>query len=681
MNFLDLNCSEPNKTNVTYTIETPLVPFIINANGMISANSTLDYEQTTNYTLSVTCSDPAEPTQVGRTTVHIWLTPVNEFRPEFTPSTALAVFVAETEPAGTVLFSRITGRGRETYTVIDHDAGSDGDIFFTLNSPDDPEIEEYFTINRTTGDIAIKQILDIDNGANTTFTIKFTACDYDPPNDTCPNKVVTIFVTPENDNYPQFAEQFYQVVVPENTTEGAIVLMTICTDADKPIDTALNIGFQNTDEVGFTPLTEVTQAFSVNPNTGSIVVVSIDYERMQNYTFKLICNDSFGYSNITTVFIEVSNEADEVPIFSQVQIMQTFIIATYPPGTQVAAIWCIDGDVAINASISYSIFDPSGQFSIQDDGRLVVNSTLQQFATYMMRYEVIVICSETVPPYLVANTSLLLKVIKNDTTPPSISPPLPIGGRFSVLENATVGHVLAVFSATDSDSPGVEFSIRGNTAGNTFSINSTTGMLIVESSLDRETVSSYFLVVTVTEERLLPGEAQSSSIEIEISIGDVNDNSPTCGQNEPETSFEAGRHDSITVYTLSCSDRDLGQNSELSYCVDSTVPSVSAGQFSVSGPALIFDGTAEGDDAFTVIIVISDSGSPQLSTTLRVKVNVTGSAGFTFPLFIVIIVIIVVAFVVLALLILCVVIGSVYWDNHRKKYKHNNIVGYVTCLP
>lgn len=678
INFHDLTC---NGTNITYNITTPSVPFSISASGMLSANSVLNYEETTNYTLSVICFDPAVPGEVGRTTVHILLMPVNEYRPKFPSQSSLAVLVSEIEPLGTILFSRTAGRGRRQYTVIDRDAGPDGDIFFTLNSPDDPEIDRYFSINRTTGDITIKQTLDIDSGANTTFSIKFTACDCDcdPPNDTCPNKVVTVFVFAVNDNYPQFTKQFYQVNISENTPEGTIVLNATCTDADVMVGSSITVDFQNpADDVGFTPNTDVTQAFNINPN-GRITVVSIDHETMQNYTFKLKCTDEYGLSNTTTVSITVGNEADEVPVFTQVTILQNYTIATYPPGTQVAVVQCIDGDAAFNASISYSIVDPSGQFSIQNDGRVKINRTLQPFDMYRTCYVITVICSEAMPPYFTANHSLTLEVIKNDTTPPSISFPLPSGGihRFNILEDATNGYVIAVIAAEDPDSPRVIFSLRGN-IGNTFSINSTTGLFMVESSLDRETISSYLLTVIATEERLLPGVAQSGSVEVEVIIGDVNDNHPTCSQTNAETSLEAGRHHSVTVYTLNCTDRDQGRNSELSYSILSTDPSVPDGEFRVSGPALVFHGTAKAFDSFTVAMSISDGGTPQLSTTLQVKVNVI-AAGFTFPLFIVIVVIILVVIIVFVLLTLCVLIGCVYCDNHKKKYRRNTIVGYVTC--
>ena len=645
-----------------YSIVTPSVPFSI-ANGSISADSVLDYEQTSNYTLNVTCFYLAQLTQAGSTTVQISLLPVNEFLPTFQNPPSPVVFVPETDPPGTVIVSTTVGVTAVTYSVSDQDAGPDGNVFFTFNDPD-PEVERYFSINKSTGDIMIIQSIDYDKNASISISIKITACDHDPPINLCPNKVITVFVTPENDNYPQFSNQSYRTNISEDTPGGAVVLTTVCTDADINVGQFSKITFLNISEAGITPLSDVLLAFALDSVTGSISVKDLDYESRQSYVFNIECRDTLGLTNTSTVFIAVNNVADEAPDFSQ--ITQSRIINTSPPGTQVAAVQCVDGDTTINTVILYSIVDTSGQFSIGSDGRITVNSTLNEFVSYLKGYEVTVICREEVSPFLATSTTLSLEVIKEDTMPPSISSTSPINGGISVLENATIGNVIAGFTAADPDSPKVVFSLSGNT-GNEFDIDSMTGVLTVGAALDRETISSYRLMVIATEVRALPGEPKNDSISVEITIVDVNDNSPSCGGTDFEANLEAGTYDSTTVFTFTCTDSDTGQNGALTYSLLSTAPSVST-QFSISGSTLQFGGNALASESFIVQAIVSDGGSPQMFTTLQVVVNVTEPSSSTFPLFIVIIVIIIVIIVILVLLILCVVFAYVCWDHqHRRK--------------
>ncbi len=98
-----------------------------------------------------------------------------------------------------------------------------------------------------------------------------------------------------------------------------------------------------------------------------------------------------------------------------------------------------------------------------------------------------------------------------DNTPPTIS-----DQTFSVQENASVGTEIGTVQA--SDNVGITtFGITGGNSGNLFTINSSTGILILNGNLDYETISSYDLTVEVRDAR-----NNTASATIQVLVGDIN---------------------------------------------------------------------------------------------------------------------------------------------------------------
>merc|ERR1719210_2137441 len=95
-------------------------------------------------------------------------------------------------------------------------------------------------------------------------------------------------------------------------------------------------------------------------------------------------------------------------------------------------------------------------------------------------------------------------------------------------------------------------------------MNSNTGQLKTQSSLDREEQEKYSLVVSVADQQ---HPEQSDTAIVHVNIIDVNDNDPIFGAscrdlNIPENSRQE------YIHTLVASDRDSGENGRLTYRFD-----------------------------------------------------------------------------------------------------------------
>lgn len=148
-----------------------------------------------------------------------------------------------------------------------------------------------------------------------------------------------------------------------------------------------------------------------------------------------------------------------------------------------------------------------------------------------------------------------------------------------------------------------------------FIIDKNTGIVRVNKILDRETRSSFELVVTAQDHGSPP---KSSSTFVEIRILDVNDNSPNISivflshSGDPEVSEGAGYGDYVARIFIS--DPDLGEPTKVEVLLEG-----GDGKFSLKSVedfvyALCVDGALDREekDQYKLTIIASDSGSPPL---------------------------------------------------------------------
>ena len=95
----------------------------------------------------------------------------------------------------------------------------------------------------------------------------------------------------------------------------------------------------------------------------------------------------------------------------------------------------------------------------------------------------------------------------------------------SVLESATVdANVGLPVAASDPNNDTLTYSLVGGTG--TFTINGTSGQILVDATLDAETIASYTVTVQVSDQRDSSGDfdpAIDAQIEVTITVLDVNE--------------------------------------------------------------------------------------------------------------------------------------------------------------
>uniref|UniRef100_A0A2C9LMV4 Cadherin domain-containing protein n=1 Tax=Biomphalaria glabrata TaxID=6526 RepID=A0A2C9LMV4_BIOGL len=125
-----------------------------------------------------------------------------------------------------------------------------------------------------------------------------------------------------------------------------------------------------------------------------------------------------------------------------------------------------------------------------------------------------------------ASTQVHIKILDaNDHSPvfTDLSDPIQV----TVMENEVISKNILSVVATDTDSIDsgkLEYSltlVSPSGQGNPFKVDSTTGNIVLDHTLDREVVDEYLLNITVTDVA-----GHKAVKQVRITVGDVNDNGP-----------------------------------------------------------------------------------------------------------------------------------------------------------
>lgn len=143
----------------------------------------------------------------------------------------------------------------------------------------------------------------------------------------------------------------------------------------------------------------------------------------------------------------------------------------------------------------------------------------------------------------------------------------------SIKEDTLVGSSLWNFTATDADDGSngeLRYSLEHQyPEGNHFSVDHLTGTLTLLLALDYETLTSFILVVKVTDQAVNVTERLSSTLTARILVKDVNDNSPVfvspCAQSLVYVSeqIRVGSY----VSKVTAVDQDSGDYGKVSYAI------------------------------------------------------------------------------------------------------------------
>ncbi|XP_054152226.1 cadherin-8 [Melozone crissalis] len=490
-----------------------------------------------------------------------------------------------------------------------------------------------FVINDKTGDIHAMKRLDREEKAEYTLTAQAVDRDTNQPLE--PPSEFIIKVQDINDNAPEFVEGPYHATVPEMSVVGTFVTKVTATDADDPV-------YGNSAKLVYSIL-EGQPYFSIEPHTAIIktALPNMDREAKEEYFVVIQAKDMGGHmgglSGTTTVTITLSDVNDNPPKFAQ-SLYHFSVMEDVALGEPIGRVRANDLDIGENAKSSYDIIEGDGMdvFEITtdaqtQDGIIRVRKPLdfETKKSYTLKVEAANIHID--PRFLSGgpfkDTATVKIVVEDADEPPVFSSPTYL---LEVHENAALNSVLGQVTAHDPDvsSSPIRFSIDRHTdLERQFNINAEDGKITLATPLDRETSTWHNITIVATETR---NHSQVSRVPVAIKVLDVNDNAPEFASEHEAFLCENGKPGQV-IQIVSAVDKDDPKNGH--YFLYSLLPEmVNNPNFTIkknedntlSILAKHSGFSRQKQEVYLLPIVISDSGTPPMSSTGTLTIRVCG---------------------------------------------------------
>lgn len=483
--------------------QTPYSVFNINAStGDMTLESKLDYENTTDYQLTIVAYNPDDPNMNGVISVRVKIKDVNDNPPHFS-SGILQEFIEENLPPDSTVGQ---------VTANDRDSGINRQIQYSL--ADDANGTFAIKDNKTAW---ITTTMSLDREQQDIYTIIILATDSGIPS-LSNNVSVVISVTDVNDNSPKFPVPHYNSSLLENTSVGKTVVTVAASDQDEGRNARILYVLVSSDDY---------TNFEIESKTGEILLTQeVDYESTTSYTLTVHAIDG-GFpirSSSVSVFIEVLDVNDNAPNFIELPYSAT-VNEDVAIGFVVFQPSVSDRDSSSNAKLYFSITagNSLSKFRINEStGEIQINQTLDREIKDSYELEIEVHDGGLQP--LSSRVTILITVLDVNDNSPSFKPS-EFHGEFPENLECT-GQVLVQLDASDPDlgSGGTAFVTFSLDDGNEFGRFALRGdQIVCNATFDREEQKEYVLTVAASDKGNPPRTSYTTAW---IVISDVDDNPP-----------------------------------------------------------------------------------------------------------------------------------------------------------
>uniref|UniRef100_A0A803VTV9 Cadherin-23 n=1 Tax=Ficedula albicollis TaxID=59894 RepID=A0A803VTV9_FICAL len=546
-----------NLNQITYKFDPNTNPqalslFKINGiTGVITVKGQVDREKGDFYTLTVVADDGGP--KIDSTVVTITVLDENDNSPQFDITSDSFVSVAEDSAVG----KRVA-----LVLARDPDAGSNGQVTFSLTSGNIGWAFEIRTTNGTYGEVFVARPLDrelLDH-----YTLRIQASDGGVP----PRRkehILRVNILDVNDNPPVIDSPFgYNVSVSENVGGGTAVAQVRATDRDIGLNSVLSYYITRGNEDLTFRMDRVTGEIATRPSPP-------DRERQSFYSLVVTVEDEGNpsLSATTTVFVTILDENDNAPAFRQPLYEVTLDEGPSTLNATLVTVQALDQDEGPNGTVTYAITEGNilGTFRIDSATGEIRTVKELDYEISHGRYTLIVTATDQcpVPSRRLTSTATVL-VNLNDINDNCPTFPRPYEGPFDVTEGQP-GPRVWTFLAHDGDSgPSgqVEYSIVAGDPLGEFVISPVEGELRVrkDAELDRENIPFYNLTIAARDRGVPP---LSSTMVVGVRVLDINDNDPVLLNLPMNLTLSENAAVSSFVTRVLARDADQGPNALLTF--------------------------------------------------------------------------------------------------------------------
>lgn len=440
--------------------------FAVSSTGLITTNQVLDYETINTYSLNISVSDSTATVTEALT---ITVRDTND-APVFDNAPYTAT-VAENNASAAV------------YTVSATDADSGDTLTYFLSGVGSRD----FSILSSTGLISLNNALDYERKSS--YVLSVIVRDGNGGQAT---SSLTVTVSDENDS-PSFIGTPYSVSLDEDVAIGTTVLQASAIDDDSSDTLTYSLSGTNSSD------------FSIASNTGIITTaVALDYESVSSYSLTVSVSD--GTDSVTQAVTISITDKNDVPTF--VAAPYSITVAENTTTSSLLTVSATDQDTA--DTLNFLLLGSGSElFSLHLTSGVVALTTALDYEVTSL-YTLTVRVSDSNGG--VATTSLTVTVSDVNDSPQFLGTPY----SATVSENLPSGSDVIKIAAIDADGDALSYSLSGTNSGH-FQIHSSSGLVETTQELDYETITSYSLIVSVSDGTV------NITTSLTISVTNIND--------------------------------------------------------------------------------------------------------------------------------------------------------------
>ncbi|XP_047630713.1 protocadherin alpha-11-like [Phacochoerus africanus] len=373
---------------------------------------------------------------------------------------------------------------------------------------------------------------------------------------------VEVEVKDINDNPPVFSLREQKLLISESKQPDSHFPLEGASDADIGENAQLTYRLSQNEYFSLELPTNSKQIKRLS----LILKKSLDREKTPELNMLLTAADR-GKPELTgtvQLSVRVLDTNDNDPEFEQSEY-KVRLMENADKETLVIRLNATDRDEGVNGEVTYSLTSvkPNGKrlFTLdENDGEVRVNGTLDYEENKF--YEIEVQATDKGNPPMAGHCTVLIEILDaNDNAPEvtvtSLSLPVP--------EDTQPSTVIALISVSDRDSGAngqVTCSLMPHSPFKLVSTFKNYYSLVLDGTLDRESVASYELVVTARD-----GGSPSlwATASVSVEVGDVNDNAPVFAQPEYTVFVKENNAPGCHIFTVSARDADAQENARVAY--------------------------------------------------------------------------------------------------------------------
>ncbi|XP_068183037.1 cadherin-23 [Antennarius striatus] len=529
----------------------------------------------------------------------------NDNPPVFSPS-SFSVRLPENSPTGVVVTQ---------LSAADADSGSNGWLMYRLEGG----AQDRFVVDPVSGAVLVgNTTLDREERGSYRLVVMATDRGTPPMSGTA---TLSVILDDVNDSRPRFIEPVTMINVNESTPPGVVVATLTAEDPDLHPRLEYYIISVEAKDDGNNPVDGLQESFGIDLHTGAVFVRN-PLNRELVATFEIIVSvhdnaseviDKSGSVPNARLSINVLDVNDNAPRFRPfgVSNFTEKILEGAQPGTTLLSVSAVDPDKGPNGQVIYQLLHlPRGGYVRLEDpsiGKIVANRTVDfeqvQWLNFTIRAQ------DHGSPPRIAELPVFLRIVDvNDNNPVFLQPAY----QEPVFENANLDTTIVRVSATDADSglfAVIEYSLVDGEGK--FAIKPSTGEIYIISPLDRETKDHYTLTAVARDNPGgSPNNRRENSVQVLVTILDVNDYRPRFLERVFNTSVFENEPSGTSVITVRATDLDEGENGAVLYSMlgaHSDAFSLDPNTGLVRSRRLL-----QSSEHFNLTVVATDQGRPPL---------------------------------------------------------------------